>query len=161
MLRLSRVLFTLIIASLSASAVGAQDAKPSARETAAVRGCATKNAEDVDAAEQRCVFRLVATPCTKRPQGQSTAGMADCYRAEQVIWDVLLAENLKKLRDELDDQQKEKLRAMQDAWETSRERTCGFYYDKIQGSLATSMGAACLTRETARRALLLRFFQGL
>ena len=73
----------------------------------------------------------------------------------------ILAENLKALSAELDDRQKDKLKAMQDAWATSRERTCAFYYDKIQGTMATILGAACLAQETARRALLLRSFQGL
>jgi uncharacterized protein YecT (DUF1311 family) len=87
--------------------------------------------------------------------------VADCFRVEQTIWETLLAENLKKLSEDLDDGQKEKLKAMQEAWATSRERTCAFYYDKIQGSLATPLGASCMARETARRALLIRFFQGL
>jgi len=33
-----------------------------------------------------------------------------------------------------------------------------FYYDKIQGTMAQMMIAACTTRETARRAMLLDFF---
>jgi len=47
---------------------------------------------------------------------------------------------------------------MQQAWITYRDTTCNFYMDKIQGSMAIPMGAACAARETARRALPLRFF---
>jgi uncharacterized protein YecT (DUF1311 family) len=47
---------------------------------------------------------------------------------------------------------------MQQAWIAYRDTTCNFYMDKVQGSMATPMGAACAARETARRALLLRFF---
>ena len=54
-----------------------------------------------------------------------------------------------------------KLKAMQQAWIAYRDTTCNFYMDKIQGSIAQPMGAACATRETARRALLLRFFDQL
>ncbi len=158
MVRLLAILFGITVAL---SAANAQERKPAAKDVAAIRACATKNAEDVDAAEQRCIFRLVATPCTNRKEGQTTVGMADCYRVEQMIWDDLLAENLNKLNADLDDQQKEKLKAMQDAWAASRQLTCAFYYDKIQGTMATPLGAACVARETARRALLLRFFQGL
>jgi uncharacterized protein YecT (DUF1311 family) len=43
-------------------------------------------------------------------------------------------------------------------WIAYRDTTCNFYMDKIQGSMAIPMGAACAARETARRALLLRFF---
>ena len=58
----------------------------------------------------------------------------------------------------LDSQQTAKLRTMQKAWIAYRDTTCNFYMDKIQGSMAIPMGAACAARETAHRALLLRFF---
>jgi uncharacterized protein YecT (DUF1311 family) len=79
-------------------------------------------------------------------------------RRRVVIWDNLLNENFKSLMVALDNQQLAKLRAMQQAWIAYRDTTCNFYMDKIQGSMAISMGAACAARETARRALLLRFF---
>ncbi len=82
-----RSLVVLVGVIATASAASAQDKKPGPKEVAAIRACASKNAEDVDAAEQRCVFRLVATPCTKRPDAGTTIGMADCYRVEQMIWD--------------------------------------------------------------------------
>ena len=50
---------------------------------------------------------------------------------------------------------------MQRAWIAYRDTTCGFYYDKIQGTMAGFMEAACVTRETARRAMLLAFFSRL
>jgi uncharacterized protein YecT (DUF1311 family) len=50
---------------------------------------------------------------------------------------------------------------MQRAWIAYRDTTCGFYHDKIRGTMATTMAAACVARETARRALLLKQFQGL
>ena len=139
----------------------AQERKPSQKETAAIRTCADRHENNVTEAERRCLFVLVATPCTKRPQARSEHGTADCYRIEQEIWERLLDENLKKLTEELDDGQKKKLDAMQSAWATYRNATCEFYYDKIQGSTATAMIASCLARETARRALLIDFFRGL
>jgi len=84
--------------------------------------------------------------------------MADCYRTEATIWDDLLNEDYKELQGELDDEQTGKLRAMQRAWIAYRDTTCTFYDDKIRGSMAITMHAACTARETARRALLLRFF---
>jgi uncharacterized protein YecT (DUF1311 family) len=56
----------------------------------------------------------------------------------------------------LDDEQAAKLRAMQRAWIAYRDTTCGFYWEKIQGSLAIPMEAECIAHETARRALFLR-----
>jgi uncharacterized protein YecT (DUF1311 family) len=87
--------------------------------------------------------------------------MADCFQIEGAIWDDLLNENYKSLLGELDDNQTAKARAMQRAWIAYRDTTCGFYYDKIQGTMAGFMGAACVTRETARRAMLLAFFSRL
>jgi len=115
----------------------------------------------LDEVEQKCLFNLVGTPCTETPEGQSNVGTADCYRLEGAIWDDLLNENYKRLAADLDDEQKAKLREMQRAWIAYRDSTCGFYYTKIQGTMAGPMTAACTARETARRAVLLKFFSGL
>jgi uncharacterized protein YecT (DUF1311 family) len=50
---------------------------------------------------------------------------------------------------------------MQRDWIAYRDSTCQFYDDKIRGSMAIMMHAACVTRETARRAMLLGFFSRL
>ena len=132
--------------------------KPTAQEVAAIRSCAAKYQDDVEEGERNCLFNFVATPCTKTPEGSSNLGTADCYRVEGVIWDGLLNENFKNLLDTLDDQQATKFRAMQRAWIAYRDTTCDFYWDKIQGTMAIPMARACVARETARRALLHRFF---
>jgi uncharacterized protein YecT (DUF1311 family) len=149
---------TVVAAALAISAADAQIRKPTTQEVAAIRNCASKYQDDVDEGERQCLFNLVATPCTKTREGSSNLGTADCYRVEWVIWDNLLNENFKKLMDALDSQQNAKLRAMQQAWIAYRDTTCNFYMDKIQGSMAIPMGASCAARETARRALLLSFF---
>jgi uncharacterized protein YecT (DUF1311 family) len=150
-----------IVSSFAAAAAQAQMRKPSAQEVAAIRNCATKYQDDVDEGERQCLFNLVATPCSKTREGSSNLGTADCYRVEWVIWDNLLNENFKNLMGALDNQQNAKLRAMQQAWIAYRDTTCNFYMDKVQGSMAIPMGAACAARETARRALLPRFFDQL
>ena len=139
----------------------AQTPKPTDKEVAAIRACAVKYQDDLDKAEQQCVFNLVATPCTNRPETKSDVATANCYRTETAIWDDLLNENFKKLLGTLDDQQTAKLRAMQHAWIAYRDTTCNFYWDKIQGTMAQSMASACEARETARRAVLLAFFSTL
>jgi uncharacterized protein YecT (DUF1311 family) len=148
----------ILMSGLPLTGVYAQTRKPTVQEVAAIRNCASKYQDDVDEGERHCVFNLVATPCTNTREGSSNLGTADCYRVEWVIWDNLLNENFKNLMGVLDNQQTAKLRAMQQAWITYRDTTCNFYMDKIQGSMAIPMGAACAARETARRALLLRFF---
>jgi uncharacterized protein YecT (DUF1311 family) len=139
----------------------AQNRKPTAQETAAIRECAAKYKDDIAEAERQCLFHLVATPCINMPGGTANLTMADCYRIEGVVWDNLLNENYQSLLGTLDDDQAAKARVMQRAWIAYRDTTCQFYDDKIQGSMAVMMHAACATRETARRALLLDFFAGL
>jgi len=157
----ARIALAFAIAVSFAAAAQAQTRKATAQEVAAIRNCAAKYQDDVDEGERQCLFNLVATPCTKTREGSSNVGTADCYRLEWAIWDNLLNENFKTLIGALDRQQNTKLRAMQQAWIAYRDTTCNFYMDKIQGSMAIPMGAACATRETARRALLLRFFSQL
>ena len=148
----------IVVSGMPLTGTYAQTRRPTAQEVAAIRNCATQYQDDVDEGERQCLFNLVATPCTKTREGSSNLGTADCYRVEWVIWDNLLNENFKNLMGALDNQRIAKLRAMQQAWITYRDTTCNFYMEKIQGSMAVPMGAACAARETARRALLLRFF---
>ena len=153
------VLVILVVAA--AVPTQAQTRKPTAREAAAIRDCATKTKDDVDAGEGRCLFKLVADPCMAPVGAAPDRVMADCFQIEGAIWDDLLNENYNSLLGELDDDQTAKARAMQRAWIAYRDTTCGFYGDKIQGTMAGFMEAACVTRETARRAMLLGFFSRL
>ncbi len=125
-----------------------------------MRDCFAKY-DDGAEIEKSCLFKLVAEPCIEKDG--SNLGMADCHRIEGVIWDRVLNENYKQLLGELEDKaQKQKLREMQRAWIASRDRTCEFYQHKNRGSMAIPMHAACMARETARRAmLLLKAFQGI
>jgi uncharacterized protein YecT (DUF1311 family) len=160
----SRLILTgfIVLLSVMTSAVGhAQSRKPTAYEITAIRDCAAKHRDDVDAGEQQCLFKLVAEPCIGSFGSASDGKMADCYTIEGAIWDGLLNDNYKKLLATLDDEQTGKARAMQRAWIAYRDSTCGFYYDKVQGTMAGFMEAACNARETARRAMLLDFFSRL
>jgi uncharacterized protein YecT (DUF1311 family) len=150
-----------LAAVVLAAPADAQTRKPTVKEIAAIRDCAARTKEDVDAGEQKCLFKLVADPCIGEPGSAPDAVTADCYRIEGAIWDILLNENYKSLLEGLDGEQTAKARAMQRAWVAYRDTTCGFYDDKIRGSMSNMMHAACHTRETARRAMLLDFFSGL
>jgi len=160
--RLARIAaLAAIMAGCLAHDGAAQGAGATRKDASAIRACADKYAQNINEAERRCIFAIVVEPCTKTRIGQSSQGASACYHVEQDIWDELLNENFRTLREGLDDDQKEKLRQMQRDWIAYRNTTCEFYYHKIQGTMATEMTAACLARETARRALLLKFFQGL
>jgi uncharacterized protein YecT (DUF1311 family) len=50
---------------------------------------------------------------------------------------------------------------MQRDWIVSRDSTCNFFADKIKGTMAVPMTAACVASETARRAMQLKIFSGL
>jgi uncharacterized protein YecT (DUF1311 family) len=152
-----------LAALLCMPAVDARAQVPRAtdKQVAAIRACAEKYKDDLDKVEQKCLFELVATPCTNKPETKSDAATANCFRTETAIWDDLLNENFKKLTATLDDDQIEKARTMQRAWIAYRDTTCKFYWDKIQGTMAQSMASACEARETARRAVLLAFFSTL
>jgi uncharacterized protein YecT (DUF1311 family) len=159
-----RIIISAIAVMFAVSAAThaqAQSRKPTAAEVAAIRACAEKNKDDLDKGEQDCLFKLIADRCIGSPGSASDAATADCYQIEGKAWDSLLNENYKTLLADLDDEQTAKARAMQRAWVAYRDTTCGFYYDKIQGTMAGFMGAACEARETARRAMLLAFFSRL
>jgi len=160
--RLARIAaLAAIVVAGAVHTAAAQGAQATRKDAGAIRACAEKYAENINEAERRCIFAIVVEPCTKTKVGQSSQGASACYHVEQDIWDEQLNENFRVLRDGLDDAQKAKLRDMQRDWIAYRNTTCSFYYDKIQGTMANEMTAACLARETARRALLLKFFQGL
>ena len=90
----------------------AQTRKPTAKEIATIRDCVTKNKDDLDGGERKCLFNLVAEPCIKR-SGTADAILIDCYDIEKLIWDGLLNDNYKSLLDTLDDSQTAKARDMQ------------------------------------------------
>lgn len=161
MSRLIALLATAMLFATAATDAQAQSRKPSAAEVAALRACAAKNRDDIDKGEQNCLFKLVAEPCIGDYGAARDTKMADCYQIEGAAWDGFLNENYKALLAELDDEQTAKARAMQRAWVAYRDTTCAFYYDKIRGTMAGFMGAACEARESARRAMLLAFFSRL
>jgi uncharacterized protein YecT (DUF1311 family) len=47
---------------------------------------------------------------------------------------------------------------MQRSWIETRDKTCAFYWDYFQGTMASPMSSYCNVRETARRVMFLKFF---
>ena len=83
-------------------------------------------------------------PAWAIPVRRATARWRTATRSRVPIWDDLLNANYKTLLGELDADQTAKAKAMQRAWISYRDTTCQFYYDKIQGSMALMMIAACV-----------------
>jgi uncharacterized protein YecT (DUF1311 family) len=153
------IFLVLAVTLVGALLSRAQDRQPTAAEIKLVRDCAAKHPDD-GKGEEECAFKLVADPCVEKVNDNH--GHADCFRIETVIWDAILNDNYKALTAALEDkEQEQKLKDMQRAWIAFRDTTCGFYWVKIQGTMAGPMTAACTARETARRAVLLKFFSGL
>ena len=143
-----------LIVALAAPAL-AQNNKPDAKESAAIQDCVkTKSA---DGTGELCIG-LVSTPCLERDETKSTADMVNCVVVETRVWDDILNETFRRLKAKLDDPQQTKLREMQQAWVDSRDKTCAFYWDYYQGTMAHPMRADCVNRETAQHALFLLFF---
>jgi uncharacterized protein YecT (DUF1311 family) len=144
-----------LLALLPASPVFAAGA-PDARDSATIQDCVKSSGEDTAKAEV-CIGR-VANPCLERDSTRSTADQNACIDREHKVWDDILNETFRRLRDKLDETQKTKLREMQRVWIVSRDASCAFYWDFYQGTMASPMTAYCQTRETARRALFLLGF---
>ena len=144
------------LALLAAPAVAQDDDKPDAKAAAAIHRC-IKSHGARHANWEKCIG-IVAEPCLKHEAAGSTADNMACIAREQKVWNVILNETYRGLRGKLDEQQQVKLRDMQRAWIASRDKTCAFYWDYFQGTMASPMSASCENRETGRRALFLLGF---
>jgi|SRR5262245_35779927 len=143
----------LAIALLPASGV-AESPQPNARDVAAVEHC-LKSQRARELKGERCIG-IVADPCLKR--AGSTSDQNACADRELAVWDAMLNDIYGRLRNKLDEEQKGKARDMQRVWIESRDKTCTFYWDFYQGTMASPMSAYCNLRETARRVMFLKFF---
>jgi uncharacterized protein YecT (DUF1311 family) len=113
--------------------------------------------KDKDNAQDTCIG-IIARPCIGDEGARAPSEVIACFDREEQVWDQLLTTAYRELNDSLTSEQRDKLRAMQHSWLDTLERTCAFYYQYFQGSMANPMMANCRNRETARRALfLIRF----
>jgi uncharacterized protein YecT (DUF1311 family) len=146
----------LACAALLLAATAGRAEKADAGDSAKIQSC-IKSAAGGPREQERCIG-IIADPCADKDEARSTADQVACAAREQAVWDDILNETFRRLRDKLDAKQKARLREMQRAWIDSRARTCAFYWDYYQGTMAAPMNAFCRNRETARRALFLLAF---
>jgi uncharacterized protein YecT (DUF1311 family) len=106
---------------------------------------------------ERCIGQI-SEPCTKDESNMTDRAVIDCEDRERAVWDDILNKSYNVLLKALDADQQRKLREMQRAWMTSRDKSCEFRYDYFQGTMANPMIAACLSRATGMQALYLRGF---
>jgi uncharacterized protein YecT (DUF1311 family) len=155
MRRRQRALAALAVIACLAAPAAAQD-KPDAKDVAIIHGCLKQSGNDT-ARRESCVG-LIATPCLDSDKANSTADMVECSTRERAVWDDILNESYRRLRDALDDKQRTALRNAQRAWIASRDKSCAFYYDFFQGTMANPMVAFCMNKETGKRAVFLLEF---
>jgi uncharacterized protein YecT (DUF1311 family) len=148
-------LIVAVFIALNAIPALAQD-KPSARDSAAIEKC-MKEKTGHNWAWEKCIG-LISEPCSKDELSMPPSQVMACYSREQAVWDNILNKSYQLLRERLEEDQVAKLRDMQRAWITSRDKTCGFLYDYFQGTMANPMIAACTSRATGMQALYLRGF---
>jgi uncharacterized protein YecT (DUF1311 family) len=145
----------VFIALLGASPAVAQD-KPVAKDSAVIEKCVkAKTGRHWD--WEKCIG-LVSEPCSKDEGAMKPPEVIACADRERAVWDDMLNASFRQLTAKLDEEQVTKLRDMQRAWMTSRDKTCGFIYDYFEGSMANPMIAHCLSRATGMQALFLRGF---
>jgi uncharacterized protein YecT (DUF1311 family) len=143
------------VVALSVIPALAQD-KPTPKDSAAIEKC-IKTKTGHHWAWEKCIG-LISEPCSKDELSMPPSQVIACYSREQAVWDDILNKSYQLLRERLDEEQVVKLRDMQRAWITSRDKTCGFLYDYFQGTMANPMIAACVSRATGLQALYLRGF---
>ena len=148
-------LIVAVVIALNAFPALAQD-KPSTKDSAAIEKC-MKEKTGHNWAWETCIG-LVSEPCSKDEPSTALATSLRLLFREQAVWDNILNKSYQLLRERLEEDQVAKLRDMQRAWITSRDKTCGFLYDYFQGTMANPMIAACTSRATGMQALYLRGF---
>lgn len=101
-----------------------------------------------------CLGRL-SDPCLKRPENSSTIGQYECMSKEIKLWDNMLNAEYKQLRGLLrNGDQRTALRDVQRSWIKYRDSDCSLARVFFEGgTIATVIGANCVLRKTARRAI--------
>jgi len=146
----------MLVHGAVASAAQPDRAKGSA-DKRSVEACLASAGRGTKALEA-CIGK-VADACIGPDEGaRRDSEVVACLDGEQAQWDRLLNGAYQTLLRGLEADQQVKLRDMQRAWIESRKKTCEFYYDFFQGTMANPMIAYCLNQETGRRAIFLRLF---
>jgi len=151
------VVFLLLLsaAGLGPLALAAEDdGKTLAADVATLRQCLAGKRPPQ---QESCIF-IIAKPCVGDEVSKPPSEVEACHDREQRAWDLILNDAYQLLHDKLDADQAAKLRDMQRAWVTSRDRSCNFLYEFFQGNMANPMISYCNNQETARRAIYLDGF---
>lgn len=154
-MRIHRVMLATVAGTvLLASPATAETSKP-ASGADSVAACLAKHPGRAMAA---CIGAESDACIGPNESSRTSAEVIGCLDHERAQWDELLNTAYRKLQKVLDDDQRSRLRDMQRAWMDSRDKSCGFFYDFFQGTMANPMIASCFNKETAQRAIFLMGF---
>jgi uncharacterized protein YecT (DUF1311 family) len=157
------LLFSLALALIVAGPLPGRADAPAAKDVAAIGDCLrkqdNKRGGSSQEAEEAACLMILAKPCMGDNEASATARrQIDCLDREQQVWDKILNDSYTTMMNALDPDQQAKLREIQRSWIQTRDLSCGFWYDYLQGTMANPMIRYCNNRETARRAIFLRVF---
>ena len=156
------LLLPLALALIVAPSLPARADAPVAKDVATIGNCLRKQDNRKGGAtqegEEAACLMTVAKPCIGDEGAATDRRQIDCLARERLVWDQILNESYKTMMNALDPDQQAKLREMQRSWIATRDLSCGFWYDFIQGTMANLVIASCNNRETARREIFLRVF---
>jgi uncharacterized protein YecT (DUF1311 family) len=152
-----RSLVLAMVVSLFAPSMARADDPPDPKDLRIVQAC-LKSKKPGTVSWEACIESAYRQCIGPDENAKPSSDVVGCLRREKLVWDQMLNDAFRKLRDGLDDSQRIKLRDMQRSWVETRDKTCAFYYDYFEGTMANPMIANCDNRETARRAIFLMGF---
>jgi uncharacterized protein YecT (DUF1311 family) len=122
---LMRAAAAVFILLMTVAVASAQSKNPNPDDSKALQDCIKAAAPAGKAVtEAESCIGIVSTPCLDDEKTKSTADMNACIDRETVVWNDILNETYRRLREKLDNEQQGKLRDMQRAWVASRDATC-------------------------------------
>lgn len=178
-----RGFFILLVVSTALTTARAEPLKPLPADSAAVAACLKLAGENGEKEAQRkepisetpgAAGRLaeaarlaplelescigaVAHPCQQRPDGNTTAGMIECYGREWAVWDERLNRFYKGALKDAAPKLAAAMRATQRAWLQWREQKCKLpAVENEGGSIVGPLYNSCMMEMTARQAIWLQ-----
>jgi hypothetical protein len=102
----------LLVAALMLSAAAFAQDKPAAKDVAAIEKC-IKTKTGRHWARERCIG-IISEPCAKNEESMPPSEVIASEDRERAVWDSVLNESYRRLREALDEGQKGKLQACLD-----------------------------------------------
>jgi uncharacterized protein YecT (DUF1311 family) len=146
----------LLMGAPSSGSVRAQAART--EDLAVIKACldrVDRRAIPQDASEA-CVSQVAMSCFGGDETSTAPTHVIDCFDRERHAWDEILNDAYQSTMERLSEGPRTKFQDMQLSWIRTRDLTCGFLLEAVEGGMAPTMAEACLNREAARRAIYLR-----